>query len=380
MLRVTLLSHGFQSEYEIGFANSLTRNGVDVLLIGSDNTQTTRAAATLKILNLRGSQDSRRPNVAKALNLARYIVSYLLLLARSRGRVIHLSGLFNTRISLISLIEAWLTRLCAGRYILTVHDVLPHDGDTWWNRWVYRWLYRAPGFFVAHTWRVAERLTREFGIAADRIKVIEIGIDRFLAPAPALRSQWRMKRQIPATAVVIMFFGKIMRYKGVDVLLEAFERIGGDERLHLAIVGRCFESSLLDELQAHVARHRFAHRIYWENEFIAEAEIPMAMAGADFVVLPYRHIDQSGVLFQALSSGRPLIVTRVGVLAEYVPLAVGETVPPDDVDALADAMASLTARLPTIAPESVVAHAQKYAWESTVQPLLAVYSDRAGDL
>ena len=169
MLHVTLLSHGFQSEYEIGFANSLARNGVDVLLIGSDNTQTTRAAAGLKMLNLRGSQDSRRAAVAKSINLARYIFSYLFFLARSRGRIIHLSGLFNTRVSLISLIEAWLTRLCAGPYILTAHDVLPHDGDTRWNRWVYRWLYRAPGFFVAHTWRVAERLTREFGVAADRI-------------------------------------------------------------------------------------------------------------------------------------------------------------------------------------------------------------------
>lgn len=374
MLHVTLLSHGFQSEYEIGFANGLARNGVDVLLIGSDNTQTARSVAGVKILNLRGSQDARRSKFAKFLNLFRYICSYLMFLARSNGRVVHLNGLFTTRVSLVSLLEAWLTRFAAGPYILTVHDVLPHDGDTTFNRWVYRLLYRAPGTFLAHTRRVAERLGREFGVSSHRIVVAEHGIDRFLEPAPALRNNRRAAHGIPADATVALFFGKIMRYKGVDSLLEAFESIGSDSRLHLAIVGKCFNADLLEELQARIARHPFRTRIHWDNQFIAEAEIPAVMASADFVVLPYRHIDQSGVLFMALSSGTPLVVTEVGTLAEYVPHAVGETVPPGDVSALAAAMARLVGRLSGITPESVVTHARNYAWESTVKPLLAVYS------
>ena len=380
MLHVTLLSHGFQSEYEIGFANGLARNGVDVLLIGSDNTQTARSDAGVKILNLRGSQDAGRSKLAKLINVSRYVCSYLWFLARSRGRVVHLNGLFSTRFSLVSLLEAWLTRLAAGPYVLTVHDVLPHDGDTAFNRWAYRWLYRAPGTLVAHTCRVAGRLGHEFNVARHRIVVAEHGIDRFFDPAPALRGRVRAAQAIPPDATVALFFGKIMRYKGVDLLLEAFERIGNDQRLHLALVGKCFDPVLLDELHAHIARHPFRARIHWENQFIAEAEIPAVMASADFVVLPYRHIDQSGVLFMALSSGTPLVVAEVGTLAAYVPPAVGETVAPDDADALAAAMARLMARLPTIAPSSVVAHARKYAWENTVQPLLAVYSVNQGRL
>ena len=374
MLHVTLLSHGFQSEYEIGFANGLAHNGVDVLLIGSDNTQAARSVAGVKILNLRGSQDARRSKFAKSFNLFRYISSYLMFLARSRGRVVHLNGLFTTRVSLVSLLEAWLTRLAVGPYVLTVHDVLPHDGDTPFNRWVYRLLYRAPRTFLAHTRRVAERLGREFDVPSHRIVVAEHGIDRFLEPAPALRNQRRAEQGIPADATVALFFGKIMRYKGVDYLLEAFERIGGDSHLHLAIVGKCFDPGLLEELQARISRHPFRTRIHWDNQFIAEAEIPAVMASADFVVLPYRHIDQSGVLFMALSSGTPLVVTDVGTLADYVPPAVGETVPPGDADALATAMARLIGRLSGIAPETVVAHARNYAWESTLQPLLPVYA------
>ena len=57
---VILLSHGFQSEYEAGFANGLARNGVHVILIGSDTTLRDRIESSVKIINLRRSQDPRR--------------------------------------------------------------------------------------------------------------------------------------------------------------------------------------------------------------------------------------------------------------------------------------------------------------------------------
>lgn len=373
MPSVTLLSHGFQAEYEIGFANGLAHNGVDVLLIGSDNTLQSRRAAGLEILNLRGSQDSHRSRPAKVFNLVRYVFSYLAFILRTRERVVHVSGLFSTRSALVSLLEAWLTRLCAGPYFLTVHDVLPHDGDTTFNRWVYRLLYRAPGTLVVHTRRVAERLRGEFGVASRRIVVAEHGIDRFPEPAPALRNDFRAARAIPATARVALFFGQIMRYKGVDLLLDALERIGADEPLHLVIVGKCFDPALLAELQAHVSTHPFRARIHWDNRFIPQAEIAAAMASADFVVLPYRQIDQSGVLFMALSTGLPLVVAQVGTLADYVPPEAGETVAPDNADALAAAMLRLCNRLATMSREGILAYAQRFAWKNTVQPLLASY-------
>ena len=370
---ITLLSHGFQAEYEIGFANGLAHNGADVLLLGSDKTLRSRLVKSVQLLNLRGSQDSGRPRFIKLFNLLRYIGSYLVFLVRTRGRVVHVNGLFSTRSSLVSLLEAWLTRICAGAYFLTVHDVLPHDADTFFNRRIYRMLYGAPGTLVVHTQRVADRLTNEFGVDRRRIVVIEHGIDRFFVPEPALRASFRTVRFIPETARVALLFGQIMRYKGVDLLLDAFRQMGSDDPLHLVIVGKCFDAELLQELHQTIAAHPCRARIHWDNRFIPEAEIPAVMAGADFVVLPYRRIDQSGVLFMALSTGLPLVVSDVGALAAYVPPEVGETVIPENADALAAAMLRLTTRLATLSRDEIIAYAQRFAWKNTVQPLLERY-------
>ena len=294
-------------------------------------------------------------------------------LSRTRGRVVHVNGLFSTRSSLVSLLEEWLTRICAGAYFLTVHDVLPHDADTFFNRRIYRMLYSAPGTLVVHTPRVADRLTNEFGVDRRRIVVIEHGIDRFFVPEPALRASFRTVRFIPETARVALLFGQIMRYKGVDLLLDAFRQMGGDDPLHLVIVGKCFDAELLQELHQTIAAHPYRARIHWDNRFIAEAEISAVMAGADFVVLPYRRIDQRGVLFMALSTGLPLVVTDVGALAAYVPPEVGETAMPENADALAAAMLRLTLRLATLSREDIIAYAQRFAWKNTVQPLLERY-------
>lgn len=374
MLRVTLLSHGFHGEYEIGFANGLARNGVDVLLVGSDKTLQSRLAPGVGFMNLRGSQDQRRPKLAKVFNIIRYVFSYLELIRTKRDCLVHVSGLFTTRSTLFSLLEAWLTRLCAGRYFLTVHDVVPHDGDTKFNRSVYRMLYRAPGILVAHTSKVGERLSHDFGVDPARIVVMEHGIDRFYTPAPALRDSFRAALTIPATAPVALFFGKVMRYKGVDLLLDALDRMGAEGQLHVVIMGQCSNAALLAELLERVKEHPFRVRIHWENRFIEEEEIPAMMAGSDFIVLPYSHIYQSGVLFAAFSTGMPLVVTQVGSLADYVPHEVGETAPPNNADAFAQAMARMTTRLTTISREVIASHGQKFAWEVTVRPLLTSYA------
>src|SRR5689334_1348981 len=97
MIGVTLLSHGFNAEYEIGFANGLALNGVDVVLLGSDNTLTERARPGVRVLNVRGQQSPKRSVIAKLLNMLRYFGAYLGFLAKRRGHPVHVIGLFSTR-------------------------------------------------------------------------------------------------------------------------------------------------------------------------------------------------------------------------------------------------------------------------------------------
>lgn len=371
MSDVILLSHGFSSEYEIGFANGLAHNGVDVVLIGSDNTFAHRAISGIKILNMRGNQSPDRPVAAKLRNMVRYIIEYLTFLAKKRGHPVHVIGLFSTRSSTITLVEAWLTRLVAGRYVLTVHNLLPHDRHTALNRITYRLVYRAPSVLMVHTRRMARQLASSFAIPQSRIVVVEHGFDHVIEHDPEARTSWRQRNGIPAEATMILFFGGVARYKGVDLLLQAFAGVGADPTRHLVIAGICRDSDLRKELGGAIRIHPYAERIHWLDGFVPHNEIAPLIHAADCLAMPYRHIDQSGVLLLAMSSGLPVVATDVGSIAEYVSADMGEIVPPGDVSAFAAALDRIISR--TVATLRNELIATELEWRYTVKPLLTAY-------
>ena len=106
-------------------------------------------------------------------------------------------------------------------------------------------------------------------------------------------------------------------YKGIDVLLEAWRGIE-DAELWIAGMPRMDISPLRAAAPPNV---RFVPR------FITDSELPAYFRRADLVVLPYREIDQSGVLFTALAFGKPLLLSDVGGFAEVAATGAARTVP-----------------------------------------------------
>ena len=124
---------------------------------------------------------------------------------------------------------------------------------------------------------------------------------------------------------MVLFFGLIRPYKGVDVLLDAWRRAERPDGAELWIVGM----PRMDACFIGGAGVRTALR------FVSGAELAGAFRAADLVVLPYREIDQSGVLFTALAFGKPLLLSAVGGFPEIAATGAAELVPPGDADALA---------------------------------------------
>src|SRR5206468_9258717 len=120
---------------------------------------------------------------------------------------------------------------------------------------------------------------------------------------------------------------------GLDVLLEAWREIDGAE---LWVVG-------LPHVDLHPLKARAPQTVRFVERFVADAEVPAYFDRADLVVLPYREIDQSGVLFTALAFGKPLLLTAVGGFPEVAATGAAELVAPGDAAALHDAIARLLA-------------------------------------
>jgi glycosyltransferase involved in cell wall biosynthesis len=114
--------------------------------------------------------------------------------------------------------------------------------------------------------------------------------------------------------------------------------------------------------------------------FVVDREIPAFFRRADLVVLPYREIDQSGVLFTALAFGKPLLLSAVGGFPEVAATGAAELVPPGDPAALHTALARLLADPATrerLAAAASAAAAGPYAWDAIAAQHLALYRQLA---
>jgi glycosyltransferase involved in cell wall biosynthesis len=249
--------------------------------------------------------------------------------------------------------------------VLTSHDVLPREPRPG-QLVAQRRLYERVDAVVVHSVHGRDRLVAELGIDPARVRVIPHGpLTHLTAPPqedplpPALAA---------VEAPVVLFFGLLRPYKGLDLLLEAWREIDDAE---LWIVGN--ERMPIDELVS-----SSPDNVRWVPRFVADTELPAYFRRADIVVLPYREIDQSGVLFTTLAFGRPLLLSDVGGFGEVAALGAAELFPAGDAAALRDALARLIAdpaRRAQLEAGAAAAAAGPYSWERIAASTLDLYAE-----
>ena len=365
--RVLIVSHGFQSAYERGFTNALASNGAGIVLAGSDKTELSRLHPATVVRNIRGSQDASRPKWKKAWNMLCYHARLIRLAWDERRSTIHVIGLTDFA-AITGILEALYFRAVARKYMLTVHNLLPHDRTGWWYRAVYKLVYRIPHQLVVHTHTMADELSTGFQVASKRMVVMEHGCE--LDDGLMLAS--RAPRAPRQHEVRLLFFGGVAPYKGLDLLLQSMALL--PPQFNLRICGYCRSEVLATELRQQMEGLGSRHPTTWRNEYVSDQDMAAEMNDADILVMPYRHIDQSGVIFQAMKFGVPVVATRVGELARLVTPQSGEICEPNDVPALAHAIQTLAARLHLLSRESIAALAAAYDWRYTVRVLENAYA------
>jgi len=230
---------------------------------------------------------------------------------------------------------AWLESLRrVAPVVLTVHDTLPYNGaEPWLMAAGMRRLTRRADAVICHTDQGRRRLLRQ-GVAPDRLAVVPHGLlgARVDVPPPA------------AGRIRLLQLGKLKPYKGVDVLLEALARLDPAERagLEVVIAGKPYLDAA--DLLARARGLGLEGTVRFRLGFLPETEMNSLLAGCDAMLFPYRDIEASGVLMQAVAHGHPVVASRIGVFAEL--LEHGRQallVPPGDAGQLAQALRRLVA-------------------------------------
>ncbi len=231
-----------------------------------------------------------------------------------------------------------------------------------------RRLYERVDAVVVHSEHGAARLREQLRIDPAKVHVIPHGaFDLFVPPGAAPpRPLPPELAAVPREQPVVLMFGLLRPYKGLDVLLEAWRGIDDAE---LWVVG-------LPKFDLAPLRAAAPPNVRFVPRFVADDEIPAFFGRADLVVLPYREIDQSGVLFTALAFGKPLLLSAVGGFSEVAAHGAAELVPPGDARALHAELARLLAdpaardRLAAAAREAA---ATTYSWDEIGRRTLALY-------
>lgn len=192
--------------------------------------------------------------------------------------------------------------------ITIVDNALPHEPH-FYDKPLTRWFLRRNNGLVAMTTAVQQDILALCPGARVRLMPHPL-YDHFGVPLP--RTDARRILGLPEEARILLFFGLIRAYKGLDLLLEAFAHLDG--RYHLVIAGEPYGD--FGAYQKQIDASPLKANIHLHARFIADGEVPAFFSAADAVVLPYRSATQSGITAVACHFGVPVVATDVGGLRE----------------------------------------------------------------
>jgi glycosyltransferase involved in cell wall biosynthesis len=203
--------------------------------------------------------------------------------------------------------------------VLTVHNARPYHGtpSSAFQLIGNEWAYRQAAGVVTLTER-AENAVRAVVDVDEPVVRIPHGLMRLpRSVAPEVPQELRDATRATGQKAMILIFGEMKPYKGIDVLIEAFARLPGcvRARSHLVIAGR--PQMDLAPLHQLIDERGVGEDVTMIPRFLAESEVAHLLEQATAVVFPYRDIDASGALMLALGSGRPVILSRIEGFAEF---------------------------------------------------------------
>ncbi len=196
-------------------------------------------------------------------------------------------------------------RRLGAPFVLVMHDANPHPGDSYpFRRLAMSHEIAAADGVVVLTDHVRQQAVECHDVPDDRMWIIPHGSFDFGADGLRNLPQHRPPR--------LLFFGRILAYKGLGLLLDAYRQLRRDGvRIELDIMGS-------GDMAPYAAKLTGLDGIRLTNRWLDDGEIGPALADTDIMVLPYVEASQSGVAAAAAAAGMPTVATPVGGLAEQV--------------------------------------------------------------
>lgn len=258
--------------------------------------------------------------------------------------------------------------------VMICHNVLPHEAR-WWDSLLARGVFQCGTRFIVQS---AEEERRLLSLRPGaRVVIAPHPVYSMFADDKVSKEQARRQLQLPPDAPVLLFFGIVREYKGLQDVLAALPEIRAQlGRVILLIAGEFWEDKrpyleLIEQL-------RIGDSVIIEDKYIPNEDVATYFSAADVLVAPYRRATGSGVIQMARGFGIPVITTNVsgGVTKGETDGRTHLAVPPMDSRSLANAiLCFLQADHPASADTSAPGRNEQFSWDYLAD-LIAVTDTR----
>jgi D-inositol-3-phosphate glycosyltransferase len=264
-------------------------------------------------------------------------------------------------------VSRWVRKRTRARVVFILDNVIPHEkrpGD----KLLTRLAFSQVDFFVAQS-RAVERDLFTWFPRTDRARVAFAAHPTYdCYPAFAgTQTEARELLGLPQDGKLLLFFGFVRHYKGLDLLLRALPKMRERHpNTRVVVAGEFYEPR--KEFDALIRDLQLEDSVFIHDDYCPNEKVGAYFAACDCVVLPYRSATQSGIIQVAYALNTPVITTDVGGLGEVVFEGVtGLVVPPENTDALVKAVDTFFARGGRAAFEAGIRReAHRFSWAGLV--------------
>ena len=370
-MNISVLNGTGQADYMYGLVSGLACNQKDQIdVLDTDLNQDLFGGLTnVNYISVFKHQRKSDPIFSKINNIIRYYFMQFGYVISRKKRIIHFQWLDRNKI-IDRLLLPIVTCARGHKIVLTVHNINAckrDNKDTWLNRFTLKFLYRVAHRLIVHTPQSKQELMNEFNISESKIAVIKHGMNNRVSRQGVNPSEARAHFGIGSDEKVVLFFGNIDYYKGLDILIDSliFLSQNSSDKIKVIIAGNSKSDDYTKETLKKSEVSHINEQLLPHIKFIPDNEVEYYFMAADCITLPYRAIYQSGVIFMAYAFGLPLIVTDVGNFKNDI--IVGKTgflVEPENPEKLAEVISGYFKSDLYKNLEDTRADIQKWAWQN----------------
>jgi D-inositol-3-phosphate glycosyltransferase len=343
-IEISLLTGGFDRPYAFGIAMALALKSVTLDLIGNSVVETPEMNRTPRVtfLSYYWEPFKNAGTATKLWQVLRFYARLMVYAARTRHKIFHL--LWNNKFQFFDRTLLMLYYKALGkRLVFTAHNVNAGKRDltdSALNRLTLKIQYKLCDHIFVHTEKMKRELLDDFGVQERAVTVIPFGINNSVPDTDLTPAEAKRRLGIREDERTILFFGGVRPYKGLEYLVDAFNRLGsGNYRLIIAGEAKKDTEKYMSDIQQAIGQAGTGARILQKLEYIPDSEAELYFKAADVSVLPYTLVFQSGILLLAYSFGLPVIATDVGSFSEdIIPGRTGLVCRPRDGGDLARAI------------------------------------------